>query len=208
MDYLVNALNFLPFTVEPNGPCLQGRVICTESVCLLCQRIIASPEQKRLHEAEDSHIAKLSELRRHLGETKKFLTRAHELCGRRNKNTTIPRRIEALGSVQWRNNVKAAFFSYLIPSPGSASEQSSWANGWHILMQYEYLEQFALLHLAVWKAQCLQQMPSGADSILAEQWRTCDWQTVKLEQRESNAMTIIGLAVKSFLVPLRHWTSR
>jgi hypothetical protein len=71
-----------------------------------------------------------------------------------------------------------------------------------ILRKYEYLEPLALLELAVWKAECLKQMPSIHHGIFrAQQWIASGWKAHKTEQRSSNAMSIIIALVQPFLDP-------
>jgi hypothetical protein len=60
-------------------------------------------------------------------------------------------------------------------------------------------ERLTLLALAVWKAQCLRQMPAVDDFDAAQDWMRYGWKACKPHQRASNAMDIIILAVRSFL---------
>jgi hypothetical protein len=58
-------------------------------------------------------------------------------------------------------------------------------------------EVLLLLALAVWKAQCLQQMPP--DDTAAQDWIQSRWKSYKAQESRSNAAEIIVTSVRPFL---------
>jgi hypothetical protein len=58
-------------------------------------------------------------------------------------------------------------------------------------------ESLVLLALAVWKAQCLKQMPTS--DTAAQDWIQSGWKSCKAQQPYSNAMEIIVTSVRPFL---------
>jgi hypothetical protein len=122
---------------------------------------------------------------------------------------------EWLGCMVWKNAVKAALYDHTKATLHS-NPQASLTAAMTMLRKYEYLEPFALLELAVWKAGCLKQMPSlnhdicplscpsiNHDIYRAQQWIASSWKAHKAEQRYSNAMSIIVSLVRPFLDPWR-----
>jgi hypothetical protein len=60
-------------------------------------------------------------------------------------------------------------------------------------------ERLTLVGLAVWKAQCLRQIPPLTDYYCVQQWLSSVWKLCKPEQRTSNAMDIVVSMVRGFL---------
>jgi hypothetical protein len=61
-------------------------------------------------------------------------------------------------------------------------------------------ERLTLLGLAVWKTECLRQVPSVVmDYYTIQQWMSSGWKACKPEQRASNATPIIVSAMRLFL---------
>jgi hypothetical protein len=61
-------------------------------------------------------------------------------------------------------------------------------------------ERLVLLALAVWKAKCVQEMPTATmDYFAAHEWMQSGWKSAKEAQCHSNAMAVITSAVKPFL---------
>jgi hypothetical protein len=62
-------------------------------------------------------------------------------------------------------------------------------------------ERRTLLELAVWKGECLRQMPviSQGNAAAAMEWMRSGWKVEKEAQRSSNAMVIVSNAVLPFL---------
>jgi hypothetical protein len=66
-----------------------------------------------------------------------------------------------------------------------------------LMEEYENMERVSLLHLAVWKAKCLSQMPAVIHTLAsALEWMTKGWKDHKAEQRKSGTMrTIVSLTL-------------
>jgi hypothetical protein len=61
-------------------------------------------------------------------------------------------------------------------------------------------ERLVLVGLAVWKAKCIQEMPTATmNYFAAQEWMQSGWKSAKKAQYDSNAMAIITSAVKPFL---------
>jgi hypothetical protein len=198
----------------PNGYC----------TCILCGQPNLNSTTENYHLAEVSHIAKVVEYKRYIQNTQELFGRIIALNSPDMQE--ILERTNALGSFKWRDNVMSVnalvrFVSAVDESGSNNNTATANANAAATaittdgncsaflaeckekLVRYEYLEQFALLELAVWKAECIQQMPTAShprlDVYTAIHWITSGWKTVKMEQRKSSAMSIIVSAVKPFL---------
>jgi hypothetical protein len=95
--------------------------------------------------------------------------------------------------------VHAEFYRYLI-APAADNERDE--NGLldrplKKLKACFQSEALMLLALAVWKAQCLQQMPPNDEA--ARDWIQSGWKSSKAQQSHSNAMEIILTSVRPFL---------
>jgi hypothetical protein len=109
-------------------------------------------------------------------------------------------RLERLGPTIWREPVQAALFRYIALLPG---HDCSLTEVTDLLAKYEYWEPQALLELAVWKSECIKQMPKDkVDFLGAQQWIYSGWKALKKEHRDSNAISIVVSMVRPFLDPL------
>jgi hypothetical protein len=103
-------------------------------------------------------------------------------------------RFNQVQSTPWKASVHSAMFEYLFDT-SKGSKRPPMA----LMRRYEHREQMALLELAVWKSQCLSQMPYSLDYLSSEQWKNSGWKDLKPQQKNSNAMLIITSAVRQFL---------
>jgi hypothetical protein len=72
------------------------------------------------------------------------------------------------------------------------------------LQAFEHAERLTLLWLAVWKSECLQQIPVISDLFTAQKWFASEWKQQKSNQRQSHAMsTIVSLVCPFFQCPER-----
>jgi hypothetical protein len=67
-----------------------------------------------------------------------------------------------------------------------------------ILDQLEQKERLSLLELAIWKAQCLLDMPFKTEYVETLQWHSDKWKSNKLKHHGSNTGAIIVAAVLPF----------
>jgi hypothetical protein len=106
--------------------------------------------------------------------------------------------LDELCHARWRDAAHAELYRYLAAPYTSVDELELLERPVTRLKTCLQNERLVLLALAVWKAQCLRQMPVG-DFDAAQNWMRCGWKACKPLQRASNAMDIIILAVRSFL---------
>jgi hypothetical protein len=52
-----------------------------------------------------------------------------------------------------------------------------------LIQKFERIYRLELLELAVWKVECLRQMPIGTDLYTSHGWIVSGWKRVKTEQR-------------------------
>jgi hypothetical protein len=103
--------------------------------------------------------------------------------------------------VPWRNAVQAELFRCVFESPLN-DKDNKLETTLIQLRRYECWERLVLVGLAVWKAQCLWQMPDDCDYFASEEWIASDWKICKAAQRESSAMDVIVKCVRPFLDPV------
>jgi hypothetical protein len=111
----------------------------------------------------------------------------------------LPQLLEDIRWRGWRQQIVLATLDALaLPSDSSegiqAAEKIKNMKTW--FMQRELL---IPLQLAIWKSQCLQDMPQVPGCYLS--WTTSGWKANKAKQWDSNARAIIALLVQPFLSP-------
>jgi hypothetical protein len=67
------------------------------------------------------------------------------------------------------------------------------------MQKYELSERLALLWMAVWKVECLSQMPVVSDYLAAQKWFSSGWKSCKFRKRKSKTMVMIVSLVLPFL---------
>jgi hypothetical protein len=122
--------------------------------------------------------------------------------------------IHQISDISWRNAVQASLYRYLMSPIMRASLDSmnepverdeTLEEALNAVRSFEYWDHSAILACAVWKAQCLLQMPesdNGGGLLAQLQWERSGWKTQKPQQRESEAISTILSAVRPFLDPL------
>jgi hypothetical protein len=192
-DELLVVLNYLTTrTNSVDGACYV-RQVGTQYQCILCGLAhCISREQFLHHMLEPGHLQKLHRF-------KQSLDRA--ICIVTNFDINVKQRtferLEKLGRTIWSDAVRASLLRHLTTAH-SLSEVKE------LLDKYEYLEPQALLGLAVWKSECIKQMPDDCTGFLSShQWIFSGWKVLKKDHRDSNAMSIVVLSVRPFLDPPR-----
>jgi hypothetical protein len=164
--------------------------------CLLCNEHKMSGDRIQTHICGSAHQQKVDRLNVSINDGLSMQRLLHSP-----QMQSAMDRSEILGSPAWRNTVRAELFRCLTvkPTPGLDRNQLL-APALQLLCEFEHLELLALLKLAVWKAQCLQQMRAvHIDFFAIEQWRVSGWKTLKKEYQNNNAMTIIASLVRPIL---------
>jgi hypothetical protein len=167
--------------------------------CRLCVSLNTESESKAYKHTQDSeHVAKKRKLDEDHGRIREIIQRSCRVLAEPN-HSEIVARAESIQSKLWKNTVQAEVYRYVFAQDDPQ----------HLLLEaprktlkrYESLEPFVMLDLAVWKAECLRQMPNvGTDFYAAQQWVTGGgWKACKTEMRKSNAMSIVVALVRPFL---------
>jgi hypothetical protein len=180
----------------------------TTYTCRLCDRGPLSKDHFQLHCSETSHTEKLAEVTKDVRFIQAFVKRLHQLSqtplGAIDTTSMCP---------TWRNAIRAEALQFLMsPHEEEASDHSCIYRRYNQpvpvprhqlreMTRYMFLEQLALLALAVWKAQCLMQMPDGGGFLVSEQWVKSGWKAQKDQHKDSDAMAIVASAVRPFLDP-------
>jgi hypothetical protein len=114
--------------------------------------------------------------------------------------------LDQISHAAWKDSVQAELYRYLVV-PNQTDMDMSAPEEFELLERPTKKlktclqnERLTLLGLAVWKAECIRQVPSVVmDYYTIQQWMSSGWKACKPEQRASNAMPIIVSAVRSFL---------
>lgn len=166
--------------------------------CLLCNQKMRV-DMYTEHSQEAGHLEKVEKLDSTLNKARSFLTRATWLY--RGASGDLFQRTHELESAAWRDEVISAnnVVSYLQGTSAPTHNGMPFSIESIVkLYHFEDFQRLALLQLAVWKSECLKQVPVG-DSFGIDQWLTSGWKEHKAKQRESNSMTIIITSVRPFL---------
>jgi hypothetical protein len=125
------------------------------------------------------------------------------------RNPTMLKLGEALGQGGWKDALQARVFRFLttpIPmhnmfgyNPPPLSPMDLISESDHFIQKFEHSYRLELLELAVWKVECLRQMPLGADLYTSHSWFVSGWKRIKMEQLHSTAMSTIASCVAPFL---------
>jgi hypothetical protein len=162
-------------------------------VCMLCS--VEIPNDEALHMHNIVHSDRIKKLHGDFERTKGIVHRFKNIYSDSTAKGALER-LERLETPAWRDAVQAALFRYLISHDKKLDLLDSAVQE---LQRYEHSEQMAVLHLAVWKAVCLLQMPEKVDYYLAQEWVRSGWKSCKAEQRNSSAMSILLSSVLPFV---------
>jgi hypothetical protein len=166
--------------------------------CQLCLRYTFSLVGLIEHCQEPTHIKNVKDLRLEQENLRSLMKRWSELRKPIAKSTASRfYKLYEFGNRTGQDAVAASLFRYLITPPyhvflHTASED---------MEKYEYLEHLSLVSLAVWKAECLWQMPLGLNYYEAQRYIKDDWKNKKVDLHESNARSVVVAAMRSFLDP-------
>jgi hypothetical protein len=154
----------------------------------------------RIHFPELQHEAMSETISRDLAQIKVVLQRYVAFLSNESDALLILKQIR---SPEWRDLVQAALYRYLVAA-STATDSNAAASELLILAQkklrtVQLWEGLVTLALAVWKAQCLLQMPKDSDYSMSSEWKTSGWKVSKMDQLESNAIFIVVNSVKPFL---------
>jgi hypothetical protein len=161
--------------------------------CLVCARNFFSKAALDIHCTEPGHASVLEQVQSDFGKVLNLMKRLNRLAEAeifaeldKLEHSTCP---------DWKNAIHAELFRHLM------NPLDSGRTTLHALSKFEYCERLALLQLAVWKAECIQQVPTQINNSLS-----CNlWMQHKDEQAESNAMAIVVEAVRPFLKPPKNF---
>jgi hypothetical protein len=166
--------------------------------CRLCQNAeLRGQYHVRDHLVDPVHQANVAKLADDHEKLLEIMKRSCRIMSEPN-HTTIQKKADTIQSPLWKNTVHAEVHRYIF-----AREDPD-----HLLLDvplrtlesYNALQCLVMLDLAVWKGQCLQQMPIVTDVFTAHRWFTSGWKIHKAEQRQSNsAMSTIVALVRPFL---------
>jgi hypothetical protein len=166
--------------------------------CQLCLRSTKSMEGLIEHCEEPTHIKRVKALRQDQENLRSLMRRWSELQKPIAKSTASRfYKLYEFGNRAGRDAVTASLFRYLTTPPyhvflHTASED---------MEKYEYLEQLSLVSLAVWKAECLWQMPLGLNYYDAQRYIKVDWKNKKVDLQESNARSVGTIAQHIKVLP-------
>jgi hypothetical protein len=176
-----------------------GYTFANVFTCILCNENCPSREYLKQHVNAGAHATNLGQVNRDVVETQALLRNMLKV-----KGTTD--RIGKLASSAQQDAVRGALFRYMMSMP---NQEQTFEVAMKMLSKYENLEPLVLLELAVWRAECLKQMPSISDDFFqAEQWLSGGWKVLKKVQQNSNSMGIILSLVQPFLGPPPYFVAR
>jgi hypothetical protein len=94
----------------------------------------------------------------------------------------------------WRDTVQAELYRYMFQHKGTDAPLE-------MLRKFGHWERQVIVALAVWKSQCLLEMPKGLGYAASQQWFRSGWKALKMEKRLSRAVPIVLDLVRPFLDP-------
>jgi hypothetical protein len=106
------------------------------------------------------------------------------------------RKLERIRWQDWKNHVHAAMFECLTLLPDTTGK-GALKRVIKIMTWYEQRELLIPLQLAIWKSQCLVDLPPVLGCYIF--WATTGWKANKGKQWDSNARAIIVSLVEPFL---------
>jgi hypothetical protein len=109
----------------------------------------------------------------------------------------VPRLAEEIQWQGWRNRIHLAFLETLALPSDSITRKEGMGKIKKMKTWYVQREFLIPLELAIWKSQCLQDMPPERECYLS--WATMGWKDNKAQQWDSNARAIIVSLVQPFL---------
>jgi hypothetical protein len=162
--------------------------------CTLCNFKDMTKKGAECHLREPTHVKRMEEAmhqREEMMSVMRRWNRVHEHA--------YFKRLKKEDALSLPSKVLAPVYRYIKASTDEEQWDHSWGNAAKMLHQYENMERLSLLYLAVWKEECLAQMRAVYTISSAREWMANAWKQYKLEQRNSNTMSIIVSLVQPFL---------
>jgi hypothetical protein len=161
--------------------------------CTLCQQSGMNENSANCHLSEKSHVERMTRAR---GERENYVRLVSRWDRLRFEQKL--KRLKQEDAASLPDNVLAAAFRCLQAKDYvTASEFKGRAE--KLLHKYENMERLSILHLAVWKAECLAQMPAVNTFFAAQEWMTIGWKGRKPKHCQSGAMHTVVSLVLPFL---------
>jgi hypothetical protein len=182
-------LAHLKFTViDPDGTCVESPKVH----CMLCNHGGMDYEYAIAdHLQELWHLDRYKMLRsdlRTLGITAARYIDAFTMSA----ELVIP--LNRIRHLPWRDTVQAELYRYMFQHKGTEPTLET-------LRTFANWERQVVVALAVWKSQCLLEMPKGMGYVESQQWAKSGWKALKMEKRPSSAVPIVLDLVRPFLDP-------
>jgi hypothetical protein len=166
---------------------------CDRFYCSLCGSRDMTLHAAKRHSREDAHNRNLQELKAAQDDAVGIMVRWHKV-----HEMPECKRLKEADHKSLPDNILAAVYRY-------AASRTIEGRGAHLdevvcnLQAFEHAERLTLLWLAVWKAECLQQIPVISDLFTAQKWFASEWKQQKSNQRQSHAMSTIVSLVCPFV---------
>jgi hypothetical protein len=168
---------------------------CAKWKCTLCKCHGMTREVAKWHLREPTHLKRMAEAR---VEKSKVEHMVHAWNHIHNCFT----RLRAEDALSLPDEVLASCFRLIktasVPRPG-ISLSCLLGETRQLLNRYENMERLSLLYLAVWKEECLAQMPAMYTVSSAREWFAAGWKEHKAEQSKSSVMAVVVRMVQPFL---------
>jgi hypothetical protein len=110
----------------------------------------------------------------------------------------VPQVVEDIQWQGWRHHILMVFLPALALSSESSTRKAELGKIKKMRTWYMQRELLIPLQLAIWKSQCLQDMPPERECYLS--WATTGWKANKVTQWESNARATIVSLVEPLLL--------
>jgi hypothetical protein len=168
---------------------------CAKWKCTLCRCHGMTTEVAKWHLHEPTHSKRMAEAR---VEKEKVRGMVHAWNHIHNSFT----RLRAKDAISLPDEVLASCFRLIKTAsdrPSGSSLSSLLGKARKLLNKYENMERLSILYLAVWKEECLAQMPAMYTVSSAREWFAAGWKEHKVEQSNSNAMAVVVRMVQPFL---------
>jgi hypothetical protein len=167
---------------------------CQRYRCFLCERDNMRLEAAEYHCSEDTHMGNLQELKREQEDAICLVDRWNQIHAKKEF-----KRLGGADRFCLPDSLLAAVYRYTAAKSPDEESQHTILKAYRLMKAFEDAERLTLLWLAVWKAECLLQMPLSADFYATQKWFLSEWKNAKNAQRQSNAMSTITALVCPFL---------
>jgi hypothetical protein len=161
--------------------------------CCLCGYCNMTLHGAKQHRREDAHNRNIQELEAAQDDAISIIVRWTHI-----HDSPESKRLKEADHKSLPDNVLAAVYRFTASNTAPERREHS---GQLVsnLQAFEHAERLTLLWLAVWKAECLQQIPVISDLYTAQKWFASEWKQQKSNQRQSHAMSTIVSLVCPFV---------